>query len=82
MLPLLQLLYASVRYSVTRKLTIESVVFVSVAGVVLPLQPLLPVVIVCDFVCSSLPLLCCVIYLTDVSVLVFLHAFSANGHVN
>ena len=80
MLSLLQFVYTSVRYSVVRKLATESIVFVSVAGVVLPLQPLFPVVIVCDFVCSCLPLLGGVLHLTDLHILIFIHSSSANGH--
>ncbi len=80
MLSLLQFVYAPVRYSVMRKLTIESVEFVSVAGVVLPLQPLFPVVIVCDLICSCIPLLGGVLHLTDLHILIFVHRSSAYGH--
>ena len=60
----------------------DSVVLVSVVGIVLSLKPLSPHVVVTNLHLSSFPLLVCVLNLPKVSVLVVFHTFSANGHVN
>ena len=62
--------------------TSESIVFVSVVQIGLSLQPLFPQIVVLNLHLSSFMLLGCMLNLTKVSVLVFLHAFPANGHVN
>ena len=62
--------------------TSESIISASVVDVVLSLKPLSSQFVVFSLHLSSFPLLGGVLNLPKVSVLVFLHTFSANGHVN
>ena len=65
-----------------RERSLDPVVLVSETSVVLSLYPLFSHGVVLDLRLSSLPLLCCVLDLTKVSVLISLQAFPAHRHVN
>ena len=65
-----------------RERSLDPVVLVSETSVVLPLYPLFSHGVVLNLRLSSFPLFGCVLDLTEVSVLISLHALPAHRHVN
>ena len=63
------------------KFTSESIIFVTVVGIILSLDPLSPVTVIRNFIYSSLPLLAGVLHLESMPILIRLHGLSAHWHI-